>query len=367
MIVSELIRHIEQLAPPSLQEAYDNAGLIYGNPAMELTGILIALDATEAVIEEAIRKNCNLVVTHHPIVFSGLKRFNEQHYVDRALVKAIRHEIALYACHTNLDNTLHGVNGAIAAAFELQQVTVLAPKPGQLLQLSVYVPNTHIEQVKSALFEAGAGTLGNYKQCSFSALGLGSFTPTAGAQPHIGTLGIATTVEETKLELVFPVWTQSKVIQALHQAHPYETPAYNLFTIQNLNPEIGSGVVGYLPQGLSESDWLAKVAKTCKVPVVRHSPLLGKQIEKIAICGGAGSFLIKQALALGADALLTADLKYHEFFEANDQILLTDPGHFESEHFTIDLLYTIIQEKFPTFAVLKSSIQTNPVHYYIGH
>jgi dinuclear metal center YbgI/SA1388 family protein len=367
MQVSELVRHIEQLAPPSLQEAYDNAGLIYGNPEMELTGVLIALDATEAVIEEAIRKNCNLVLSHHPIVFSGLKRINEKHYVDRALVKAIRHQIALYACHTNLDNTIHGVNGAIAAAFDLQQVSILAPKSGQFIQLSVYVPNTHLDQVKSALFEAGAGKLGNYAACSFSSTGLGSFTPIEGAQPHIGSLGIHTTVEETKLELIFPVWAQSKVVQALHQAHPYETPAYNLFTINNVNPEIGSGVMGYLPKAISELDWLAQVAKTCQVPVVRHSPLLGKQIEKIAICGGAGSFLIKQAQSLGADALLTADLKYHEFFEANNQILLTDPGHFESEHFTIDLLYKIIQEKFPTFAVLKSSIRTNPVHYYLGH
>lgn len=365
MTLQTLVEYLNRYSPPALQESYDNVGLLCGDPGQTLSGVLVSLDVTEAVVSEAIRLNCNLIVAHHPLIFKGLKKITGSTPVERTLIEAIRQGVALYACHTNLDNQLAGVNGALARKLGLEQVAILNPKTDQIFKLETYIPHQEVATVQAALFKAGAGSIGNYSECSFISQGMGAFTPMPAANPRWGQIGEATRVEETKLELVFPAYAQSAVLSALFKSHPYETPAYSIYPTLNAHQEIGSGLIGLLPNPLSEPDWLEKVAAICQTPVVRHSPLTGKTIQKVALCGGAGSFLISKAKSAGADAYLTADLKYHDFFEADQRVLLTDPGHFESEQYTIDLLHDIIKEKFPTFAVLKTSIPTNPVGYYV--
>lgn len=364
MLIREIIHCLEHVAPLSYQESYDNAGLITGSPQWTCTGILISLDATEAIVEEAMARGCNLVVSHHPIVFGGLKKITGKNYVEQTVIKAIKNDIALYAIHTNLDNVLDGVNGKIADLFHLSQRQLLLPKNGLLRKLLVFVPETHEQQVLQALFAAGAGHIGAYSECSFSSPGTGTFLPGDDTRPFVGKPGTRASVAEKKLELIYPQPLEAAVIQALRQSHPYEEPAFDLVALQNEFDRVGSGMVGLLPEALPEKAFLDRVKSVFGVPVLRHSPLTGKPIQKVAVCGGAGSFLINKALGVGADAYITADLKYHEFFDANGRLLLVDPGHFESEAGTIDLLYEILAGKFPTFAVFKTGQRTNPVNYY---
>lgn len=364
MQIHEIIHHLEALAAPIYQESYDNAGLITGNPEWNCTGALVSLDATEEIVDEAIRLNCNLVVSHHPIVFGGLKKINGKNYVEKAVIKAIKNDVALYAIHTNLDNVYHGVNGKIADLFGLQARSILLLKKNNLRKLVVFVPDSHEQGLLEALFAAGAGGIGDYSECSFSSGGQGSFTPQAGTQPFSGEVGRRHLATEKRLELIYPIALERTIITALRKAHPYEEPAFDLIPIDNEYDRVGSGMIGSLPAPISAEAFLDQMKTLFQVPVIRHSPLVSKPISRVAICGGAGSFLIPNALAAGADAFVTADLKYHEFFDANGRLLLADPGHFESEQFTVDLLYDILAGKFPTFAVFKTGLRTNPVNYY---
>lgn len=363
MKIAEIISALESLAHPSLQESYDNAGLLTGNAAWECTGIICSLDATEAVVEEAVAKKCNLVVAHHPIVFGGLKKLNGSNYVEKTVIRAIKEDVAIYAIHTNLDNVLNGVNGRIAGMLGLQNTTVLAEKSGTLMKLFTFVPLLHAETVRLALFEAGGGHIGNYSECSFNSEGLGTYKAGDQSNPFAGTRGIQHQEQEVKMEVIFPGFLQSKLVQALKAAHPYEEVAYDVVALGNTHSGLGAGVVGELGEGLTEAAFLARLKEVFGVPMVRHTALTGRMIKKIAVCGGAGSFLISKALAAGADAYVTADLKYHEFFDANDRLLLADIGHYESEQFTISLLQEYLATKFPTFAVLKTGVRTNPVFY----
>jgi len=364
MKIAEIIAKLESIAPAFLQEDYDNAGLITGNPADECKGILVSLDATEAVIQEAIDKKCNLVVAHHPIVFRGLKKINGKHYVERAIIKAIKNDIALFAIHTNLDNILTGVNGKIADKIGLINRTILAPKQNLLQKLAVFVPQSHHQILMEALFAAGAGGIGEYSECSFSTEGTGTFKAGAGTNPFVGQIGQRHTENEKKVEVIFPVWLRNKILQAMRAAHPYEEIAYDLYNLANTYQETGSGIIGKLSKPMEESEFLNHIKKEFNLKLIRHTPFLGNKIEKVAVCGGAGSFLTQAAIASGADAYITADVKYHEFFEADNRLLLADIGHYESEQFTIDLLADVLSEKFPNFAVLKTGVQTNPVHYF---
>ncbi len=366
MIVSDIITFLETIAPPSLQEDYDNAGLVTGNKSDKCTGILISLDCTEAVVQEAIDKNCNLIVAHHPIIFSGLKKINGKNYVERTIIKAIKNDIAIYAIHTNLDNMLQGVSGKMAEKIGLQNVQVLAPKKNTLQKLVVFVPTNNAQQLVDALFAAGAGNIGNYSECSFSSIGMGSFKPELGATPKIGEIGTRETLPETEIEVIFPHWLQGKILHAMTQNHPYEEVAYDILNLENKNQEAGSGVIGTLTEETDESSFLALLANIFKVKLVRHTPFTGKKLQKVAICGGAGSFLTNTAKAAGADVYVTADVKYHEFFDADGQLLLADIGHFESEQFTIDLLFELLSNKFPNFALLKTGVNTNPVQYFVS-
>jgi dinuclear metal center YbgI/SA1388 family protein len=365
MNIQQVINSLEQLAPPSLQESYDNAGLLTGNPNWHCKGIMLCLDATLEVIEEAIANHCNLIVTHHPIIFSGLKKINGKNYIEKAVIKAIKYDIAIYAIHTNLDNVIFGVNAAIADKIGLVNRSVLVPKENSLCKLYTFVPLNHTERVRAAIFEAGAGHIGNYSECSFESEGLGTFKGDNGTNPYVGRPGLRHTERENKLEVIFPAWLQPKILKALIEAHPYEEVAYDIVPLANKFQKVGSGLIGDLVSATTEADMLKKLKETFSLQVIRHTAFTGKMIRKVAICGGAGSFLISRAASAGADLYITGDVKYHEFFDANASMLLADIGHYESEQFTIDLLFDHLQLKFPTFAVLKTTVLTNPVRYFI--
>jgi dinuclear metal center YbgI/SA1388 family protein len=364
MKIADIVTCLESVAPPSLQEGYDNAGLLTGQASWTCTGVLCTLDATEAVIQEAIEKNCNCVVAHHPIIFSGLKKINGKNYVERAIITAIKNDIAIYAIHTNLDNVLAGVNGKMADRLSLTNRQILSPKPATLKKLFTFVPVEQAEQVRAAIFSAGGGHIGNYSECSFGVEGAGTFKGGPGTHPFAGKPGERHAEKELKIEVVFPAWLQGAITGAMMAAHPYEEVAYDVIDLFNSHPGLGAGLFGQLPQPMEEKAFLALVKKQFGVPVIRHTPLQGKPVQKIALCGGAGSFLVSKALAAGADVYITADMKYHEFFDADGRLVIADIGHFESEQFTTDLLAAHLQEKFPTFAVLKTGIVTNPVHYF---
>jgi dinuclear metal center YbgI/SA1388 family protein len=364
MKIAEIVQHLEQIAPPALQESYDNPGLLTGHNSWECTGALISLDATEPVIREAISKKCNLVIAHHPILFRGIKKITGSDYVQKALITSIKNDVAIYAIHTNLDNVLHGVSGKMADILGLVNVEALSPKENALEKLFTFVPVEDAAKVRKAIFDAGAGNIGNYSECSFNMEGTGTYTAQSGADPYIGKIGIPQSTTEIKIEVIFPSYLRRAVINALLGAHPYEEVAYDLVKVENVYPKTGSGAMGSLPHPMDEKSFLQHLKQKFNLPLVRHTPLLNKPITKVALCGGAGSFLISKALASGADIFVTGDVKYHEFFDANGRMLVADIGHFESEQFTIELLHQILVEKFPTFAVLKSGTQTNPVNYY---
>jgi dinuclear metal center YbgI/SA1388 family protein len=364
MKIFSIISFLEQVAPPSLQESYDNCGLLTGNPEWDCTGVLCALDVTEEVVQEAKQKKCNLIIAHHPVIFKGLKKINGRNLVERVVIRSIKDDIALYALHTSLDNVAHGVNGKIADLLGLAGRSLLLPKANTLCKLATYVPSTHLDVVREALFTSGAGQVGNYTECSFSVQGEGTFTGGAGTNPFLGTPGIRHRENEFKVEVILPVERTSTIIRALREAHPYEEVAYDLIPLANEHQGIGSGLTGSLPQPLVERDFLQLVQQLFGCGVIRHSRFTGKKISKVALCGGAGSFLITSALSAGADAFITADLKYHEFFEPDGKLLLCDIGHYESEQFTISLLDELLRQKFPTFAILKTEFNTNPIHYY---
>ncbi|WP_437919421.1 Nif3-like dinuclear metal center hexameric protein [Sphingobacterium sp. LRF_L2] len=364
MKIRELTQYLEFIAPLSYQESYDNSGLIVGDPDDEIQKALISLDCTEDIVDEAIAKGCDIIVSHHPIVFKGLKKFNGKNYVERVVIKAIQNKIAIYAIHTNLDNVLGGVSSKIADKLALECQAVLQPKVGLLKKLIVYVPRTHVEIVRNALFSAGAGGIGNYDQCSYNTLGYGTFRALEGADPLIGKIGVQERVEETKIEIIYPAIKERSVLLAMYQSHPYEEVAYDIFSLGNQLHTVGAGVIGNLSTASTATDFLAYLKDKMNLKLIRHTRLLDKPINRVAVCGGAGSFLLREAKLSGADIFITADYKYHDFFDAEDEIVIADIGHFESEQFTQELLLEVIQKKFVNFAVLLTEIETNPIKYY---
>ena len=367
MHISDVIADLEALAPPAYQEDYDNAGLLTGSPGWECRGVLVTLDATEEVVMEAFAKGCNLVVAHHPIIFRGLKKITGANYVERAVIAAIKHDIGIYAIHTNLDNKMAGgVNGRMADKLGLEDRRVLLPRVSTLVKLYCFVPVEHLEAVRAAVFAAGAGHIGNYSECSFGVEGLGTFKAGEGAKPFVGRVGERHSEKEVRFEVVLPASLKSVVVAAMIAAHPYEEVAYDLVPLANVHDGIGAGLVGELASPVEEEVLLEQLCGVFRVPVVRHTRLTGRPVRRVAVCGGAGSFLIFSALAAGATFYLTSDVKYHEFFDANDRLVIADIGHFESEQYTVDLLFDRLREKFRNFALLKSDVRTNPVHYHIG-
>lgn len=365
MKVSEILSAIEAFAAPELQEDYDNAGLITGKKDWNCQGVLCTLDVTVDVVKEAVQKACNLIVAHHPIIFRGLKRINGTNYVEQVIIEAIKNDVAIYAAHTNLDNVVLGVNNTIAKKLGLQNTTILQSKNKMLRRLITFAPLDKVEEVRKALFAAGAGYIGNYSECSFNSEGTGTFKAEAGADPHVGEIGKQHQEKETKIEIVFPFYAEQQVIKALMDNHPYEEVAYDIFTMENVHKGIGAGIIGELEKEMTEEDFLKMLKERFGLKVIRHTALRNKPIKKVAVCGGAGSFLIRKALYSNADIYISSDIKYHEFFDAEGRMVIADIGHYESEQFTIDLLHGLLVEKFPTFAVLKTGVNTNPVQYFL--
>ncbi|ACT96347.1 Nif3-like dinuclear metal center hexameric protein [Dyadobacter fermentans] len=362
--IKEILTELEKLAPLPYQEEYDNAGLLVGSPDNEVTGILFSLDITEEIVEEAVRKNCNLIVAHHPIIFKGLKKLNGKNYVERTIIQAIKNDIALYATHTNLDHVTGGVNWQIARRLGLQNIKVLAPKKQILTKLAFFCPVENTQEVLNALFEAGAGEIGDYRNCSFRSEGLGTFLPGESANPAVGSRGELETVQEHRVEVMLPSHLQAQVLHALRRAHPYEEVAYYMSALENENQEVGAGAIGELPEPLEPNAFLAHLKRQMEVQVIKHTEPAGRPVRRVAVCGGAGSFLLRNAISGGADVFVTADYKYHEFFDAEGRIMICDIGHYESEVFTKNLLHDYLSGKFSNFALCLSETSTNPVRYF---
>jgi dinuclear metal center YbgI/SA1388 family protein len=364
--VSDILSTLNQLAPLAYQEGYDNSGLLTGSPSMEISNILLSLDCIEEVIDEAIAKKCNVVVCHHPIIFSGLKSLTGANYVERTIIKAIKNDIAIIAWHTNLDNVLHkGVNQKIAEKLHLNKVQILQPRKDTLLKLVVFVPISDFELVSNALYEIGCGKIGNYSNCGFATEGQGTFKPLSDANPTEGENNKLSNVKELRFEVLVPKTLEKKAIEVLNQTHSYEEVAYEIYPIANINQEIGAGVLGVLPAPLSKKDFLGLLKKQFNLSVIKYTDCQQELIETVAICGGSGSFLINAAKAKNADAFVTADIKYHEFFDAESKLMICDIGHYESEISTLEIFSDVLSKKFTNFATLFTHTITNPVKYYI--
>ena len=364
MIVQDICNTLEELAPLSYAEELDNVGLLVGDPNMNVSGVLITLDTLESVVDEAIKKKCNLILSFHPIIFSGLKSITPKDYVSKVVLKAIQNNIAIYSMHTALDNAQKGVNNKLCEVLGIMDSKVLIPKKNTIKKLSTYVPEENAEDLKKALYEAGAGSIGDYNNCSFSTTGSGEFIPGENAKPHLGSVHHEEVVEEVQIQLVLSFEHQSAVIKTLIENHPYETAAYELFSLDNTNPTIGIGRIGVLEKELTESELLDLVKEKLGTPCIKHSQFTNKKIKTVAVLGGSGAFGITSAIHSGADAYLTSDLKYHDYFKAENSLLLADIGHFESEQFTKTLLVEYLTKKIPNFAPSLSETITNPVKYY---
>lgn len=364
MTIKEISNILEQWAPLSQAEDFDNVGLLVGDNATTVSNILVAHDALEHIVEEAVSKNCNLIVCFHPIIFSGLKQLTGSNYVERAVIKAIKNDVAIYAIHTALDNMPKGVSYAMAQALQLEQPKILIPKKKTLYKLTTYVPHAFAKALKQSLFAAGAGNIGNYDECSFSVNGSGTYRAGEDTSPFAGKQGKQHTEEETQLHLTFEKHSKKTVLKALLDNHPYEEVAYEITALENNNQHRGMGMIGTVSNPMTQRDFLALIKSTFKTGGVRHSALLDKKVKKVAVLGGSGAFGIAAAIAQGADAYVTADLKYHDYYKAENQILLTDVGHYESERFTKTLIADYLTEKIRNFAVLLSDKNTNPINYF---
>jgi len=365
MTIRDVILKIESRLPLQQAEDFDNVGLLFGLPERNVSGILVCHDALESVVEEAIRRNCNLIVCFHPIIFSGLKTLTGKNYVERAVLKAIENKVAIYAVHTAFDNDLFGVNAGICEKLGLKNTRILQPKKNNLKQLTVFVPSEYSGQVREALFAEGAGSIGFYDECSFTVNGRGTFRPVEGSNPFSGQQNIRENADEDMVSVIFEAYKQGRIIAAMKEAHPYEEVAHQVYQLDNDHPYCGLGMFGELEQEMDENDFMMMVRETFGLQVIRHSAYTGRKIKRVGVLGGSGADGIHAALAAKCDAYLTGDLKYHDYFKAESRMLICDIGHYESEQWVTQQLFEILSQKFSTFAVSKSSEKTNPVNYFL--
>ena len=363
MKIKEIVSALERFAPLPLQDGFDNAGLQIGLTEAEATGALLCLDVTEAVLDEAIASGCNLIISHHPLIFKGYKSITGKDYVERCILKAIKNDIVIYSAHTNLDNVPGGVNFKIAEKIGLKNVRILDPKESSLIKLVTFVPSAQAEEVRNALFTAGCGCIGNYDSCSYNTEGEGTFRAQEGSHPFCGTVGELHHETEVRIETILPEYKKGEVIRALLSKHPYEEPAYDLYPLHNSWAQVGSGIVGELEEPESELEFLKRIKKIFEVGCLKHNKLTGRLIQKVSLCGGAGAFLIPQAVRSGADVFITGEIKYHDYFGRETDILLAEIGHYESEQYTKEIFYSIIRDLFPNFALQFSKVNTNPIKY----
>ncbi|MFO7656391.1 MAG: Nif3-like dinuclear metal center hexameric protein [Bacteroidales bacterium] len=363
MKLKEIITVLETYAPLAYQETYDNSGLLVGDREAEVKSALLTIDVTEAVVDEALDTGTNLIIAHHPLIFTGIKRLTGNGYTERTIIKAIKNNISIYAAHTNFDNIKDGVNNAICNKLGLVNRKVLHLLKGNLKKLVTFIPVAHAERVMHAVFEAGAGAIGEYDQCSFNLNGTGTFRGSENTNPFAGEKGKLSFENETRFETIFPAVIQSKVIKALIEAHPYEEVAYDIYQLDNFFEKAGSGMIGETPEPVRGIEFLKNVKQIFGAGIVRHTAVVSEKISRVAVCGGSGSFLIERAINAGADIFITGEIKYHEFFNADNKIILADIGHFESEQFTKDIFYELLMKNFPNFAVRLSKVNTNPINY----
>lgn len=366
MKIREIVNALERFAPLPLQDDYDNSGLQIGLTETEATGALLCLDVNEDVVQEALELGCNLIVSHHPLIFSPLKSITGKNYIERCVIKAIKNDISIYSAHTSLDNAPYGVSYKMATILGLKSINVLAPKEGALIKLVVYVPNSYADRVREVLFESGCGHVGYYDRCSFNAQGIGTFRAEKGSEPYIGQIGESVSQPETRIETVFPLHLKEKVLKALLAVHPYQEPAYDLISLKNGWENAGCGVIGNLPLALSERDFLRKILNLFGAVVLKHNEFRQKNVVRVALCGGSGAFLIDEAIKSKADAFVTGEIGYHRLFGHRDTIFLVETGHYESEQFTVDLLKEILKSSFPAIRVMKSGVGTNPTEYFFN-
>ena len=363
MKIKEIVSALERFAPLPLQDGFDNAGLQIGLTDAETTGALLCLDVTEAVLDEAIASGCNLVISHHPLIFKGYKSITGKDYVERCILKAIKNDIVIYSAHTNLDNAPGGVNYKIAEKIGLKDVRILEPKENCLIKLVTFVPTAQAEEVRNALFTAGCGYIGDYDSCSYNTEGEGTFRAQEGSKPFCGNIGELHHEAEVRIETILPEYKKREVIRTLLLTHPYEEPAYDLYPLYNSWAQVGAGIIGELEEAESELEFLKRIKKTFEVGCLKHNKLTGRLIQKVALCGGAGAFLIPQAIGSGADVFITGEIKYHDYFGRETDILLAEIGHYESEQYTKDIFCEIITKNFPTFACYYTKVETNPINY----
>ncbi len=364
MKLKAITQFLEHQYPLSLQESYDNSGLLIGVLEMEITGVLICLDSIEKIVDEAIEKNCNLIIAHHPIIFKGLKKITESNYIERIVSKCIKNDIALYAIHTNLDNHFDGVNKEIANRIGLKNLRILQPIQGNLSKLTVFVPKDALEKLDEAIFKAGGGQIGNYSECHFRTEGTGTFKGNENSNPQIGNKNVREAFEEFRVEYLVSNYNLRNVLNAMYASHPYEEVAYEIYPIQNSNQFEGAGMIGELETEVDEITFLTQLKTTFNCGIIRHSQLLGRKIKNVAVCGGSGSFLLSKAIQQKADIFITGDFKYHEFFDAENKLIIADIGHFESEQFTTNLLAERMKENFTNFAIHLTEHNTNPINYF---
>ena len=364
MTVKDIAKILEELAPLQHAEEFDNVGLLVGNPDMPVSGVLVTLDTLENVVDEAIEKKCNLIVSFHPIIFKGLKKITGSNYVERVVLKAIANDIAIYSMHTALDNSNMGVNAKICEVLGIHNPKILIPKEKTIKKLVTYAPKAEAEKVRLAMFEAGAGDIGQYSNCSFSLEGTGSFKPGEGTNPTTGEIGKLHLEKETQINVIYSFEKEKNILRALFEAHPYEEVAYEIFPLDNIQQDIGMGMVGTLEEEMDEKVFLSAVKDKMNASVIRHSKLLGKKIKTVAVLGGSGAFAISAAKRAKADIFITADVKYHQFYEAENELVIADIGHFETEQFTKDLLVDYLTKKIPNFAIILSESITNPINYF---
>jgi dinuclear metal center YbgI/SA1388 family protein len=361
--IKEILSVLEEMAPLAYAEDFDNVGLLVGDQNAEATGLLVCHDALENVIEEAIAKQCNLVVCFHPILFSGIKKITGKNYVERAIIKAIKNDIAIYAVHTALDNHQEGVNKIFCNSLGLKNAKILIPKQNFIKKLVTYTIPENAEKLRNALFDAGAGNIGNYEDCSFNTKGIGTYMGNENSNPQLGERFEFVQTSEIKIEVTFEKYLEEKILKALFKSHVYEEVAYEIYNLENKHQNIGLGMIGEFENPINENDFLLLVKAKMQSDGIRHSAFTGKPIKKVAVLGGSGSYAIKNAILAGADAFLTADLKYHQFYEAENQLLLADIGHFESERYTKNYIVDFLRKKILNFAIILSEENTNPVKY----
>ncbi len=364
MNVQDVIDILEEIAPLSYSESFDNTGLLVGDAQQKVSGILVTLDTLEEVIDEAIENNCNLIVSFHPIIFSGLKSITGKNYVERTVLKAIKNDIAIFAIHTALDNNWLGVNHGICERLGLKKIRSLIPQKHSIEKLITFVPKAQADKVRNALFTAGAGGIGNYDHCSFNIDGTGTFKPGEDSNPALGSIGQLHKESEVQIGVTFGRHLRGKVLKALFESHPYEEVAYEVYQLENSNQHLGMGMLGEWEEPKLEKDFLSFVKEKMQTDCIRHTQLTGQPIKKVAVLGGSGSFAIGAAIRSGAQAFITADLKYHEFYQAEKRILLADIGHYESEQFTKELLVSVLSKKIRNFAIVLSQVNTNPITYF---